>query len=138
MPGSRRPFQYTADGGQLFWMDLDESTYERLEYGFGQTVDGNILTDYKSRLSPSRKFPLEPRYIRCVRQDADGRTVKRKVYVGSTTALVWTAGVVTATLDDGTYTIVQKVGEKGHLPSNIDTGLIDGDVETITTPPPGP
>lgn len=136
MAGSRRNFGYTTDGGVSFYMQLDESVYERPEYGMAQTIASAVYNDLSKRLKPSTKFPIEPRYILCSRTDADGRVVNRKVYVGSVSAIVWGAGITTATLDDGTYTIRAKVGEKRHLPPGFDTGLIDGDVDVEITATP--
>lgn len=133
MPGSRRNFAYTDDGGGKWVVNLDESTYENLLLGFDQDIAGNIYNDLARRLKVSSKTPIALRYMICKRVDGDGRTVVRKVYVGNNGGLAWGNAGTTITLDDGSYFITSKVGEVRTFLPGTDTGLIDGDVDNEIT-----
>jgi len=129
MSGSRRFFGYTDDGGEDRFIQLDESNGESADLGLAQAIANDVYSNYANRISPSRKFPLEPRYILAERADSDGRIVRRRFIVGSVTAPAWGASARTVQVSGETYGITAKVGEVRHLAPSTDTGLIDGDVE---------
>lgn len=129
MPGSRKYFGYFTDDGTEMYMSLDESVAESVSLGFGQSVTNAVAVDPCRRLSPSRKFPVEPRYILAQRVDADGRTVKRRFLVGNTTAPVWGGSPFGVSIDGEDWDITARVGEIRHYIPAADTGLIDGDVD---------
>jgi hypothetical protein len=129
MPGSRRYFGYFDDGGTEFYIQLDEGAGESLALGFAQAVTNAVAVDPCKRILPTNKFPIEPRYILAEREDADGRTVKRRFYVGATTAPAWNGTPFGLTIDGETWNITARAGEVRHYIPFSDTGLIDGDVE---------
>lgn len=137
--GSLRYFQYTADDGRLFGVQLDESTYENGALGFGQAItpnDGN----YSGLLQASGTIPLQMRYFNVKGTDADGRTVSRRVYVGDPTAAAWLdpetfsinlLTVVDANAAQTPFAVSSAIGERRRFTPQTDTGLIDGDVEAV-------
>lgn len=129
MAGSRRFFGYTTDDGTVLAVDQDESNAESASLGFS-SVPGAVAERPELRYKSTSEFPIGLRYILAERNDADGRTVKRKFHVGSTgTGTVWQPQVVVATIGGQTWTITAKVGEVRHYIAFADTGLIDTDVD---------
>jgi len=133
MPGSKRYFAYFDDAAVERFVQLDESNAESTDLGFGQSVTASVFANYGNQIKPSSQRPIEMRYILAQRVDADDRIVRRKFYVGSTTAPVWGATARTATIDGELWSITAKVGEKRYLPPQTDTNLIDGDVDSNVT-----
>lgn len=133
MPGSRRYFAYFDDAGTEYYMQLDESVAESISLGFGVSITQAVAVDPGKRISPSRTFPIEPRYVLAQRTDTDGRTVKRKFYVGATSAPAWSGSPLDVTIDGEDWSITARVGEIRHYIPAQDTGLIDGDVDDNIT-----
>lgn len=133
MAGSRRYVAYFTDDGTEMYMGLDESIAESTALGFGVSITPAVAQDPCKRLSPTRKFPVEPRYVLAERNDADGRTVKRRFYVGATTAAVWGGSPYDVSIDGETWAVTARVGEVRHYIPAKDTGLIDGDVDDNIT-----
>lgn len=142
--GSRKYFQYTSDSGDLYAMNLDESTYETVALGFGQTVDTENA-DYVGVLSATGTRPLSPRYFNVVGTDADNNTVKRRIFVGDADAAAWddpqsfeitlltvSGNVATPTV----FRVTSAIGERRVFIPAIDTGLTDGDRDSNLTAPP--
>lgn len=145
MAGSKRFFTYTDDQSRLWNVELDESTYEQTVLGFGQGVSSVALTQGRRLRPGGRRQPVQMRYVLCSGTDADGRTVSRKVYVGATTAPIWTAFTNSANMPDlpdysdpGTAQFLEDVavtlasGENRTGIPGADTGIIDGDVDNQT------
>lgn len=135
--GSRRYFEYESDEGDTYGMELDESTYETAELGFGQQVDLEAPT-YSGLLASSATRPLAPRYLNLVGTDADGRTVRRRVFVGDPDADAWTDpqsfSITLLTVSGGVATptpfvVSSAIGEQRRYIPRTDTGLTDGDEE---------
>lgn len=135
--GSRRPFEYTADDGQVYAMTLDESTYEIPALGFGQNIDPS-QPEYAGLLAATATRPLSPRYFNLVGTDADGRQVKRRIFVGDNESAAWVnpqtftielLTVVGNTATPTTFTVSSAIGERRQFIAATDTGLIDGDVD---------
>lgn len=129
MTGSRRYFGYVTDDGITLAIDQDESNAESAVLGF-VAIPAAIAGRPELRMRSSAKFPIEPRYIRAERTDADGKTQRRKFQVGSTgPATAWANGTVAVNISGQAWTITAKVGEVRHYIPAKDTGLIDGDVD---------
>lgn len=127
MTGSLRLFGYTDDGGAQRFCKLDESVAESAALGFTQSVSAAIRGDYGNQVFPSKKRPIEMRYVLCVRNASGGGQAKRRFYVGSTSATAWDADTSSITVDGETWQITAKIGEKRYLSPAADTGLQDGD-----------
>lgn len=136
MPGSKRFVAYFTDDAAEKYANLDESVAESTDLGFGVSVTPAVYADPCNWLRAGATFPLEMRYIRAERVDADGRVIRRQFFVGATSAPCWGANINTCTVDGETWAITAKVGEVRHYPPATDTGQIDGDVDTIATPNP--
>lgn len=127
MTGSLRLFGYTDDAGVNRFVKLDESVGESAALGLGQSVAAAVRSDYGNRIFPSRKRPIEARYILCVRNVSGGGQAKRKFIVGSTSAPAWDAETATVTVDGQSWSITAKIGESRYLEPAADTGILDGD-----------
>jgi len=127
--GSRRAFTYTDDNGDEWICKIDETTGESGSLGFGQQPSAAALTANRY-LRMSGKFPIEPRYVLCVQQDGDTIGRRQKFYVGTNTSTAW-GGAKILTVDGVTYEITAKVGEVRHYLPSTDTGLDDGDDDTV-------
>ncbi len=135
MSGSRRYFAYFSDNSDEYAIQLDESVAESTSLGFGQSITQALASNPASRIFPSRKYPLEPRYVLAQRTDGDGRTVRRKFYVGALTAPAWSGAPYGVVVDGQEWDITARVGESRYYVPAEDTGLIDGDVDSNTTSP---
>lgn len=133
MTGSRRYFGYFNDDAVEYYIQLDESVAESTSLGFSQAVTRSVAQDLGRRISPSKTYPLEPRYVLAQRVDGDGRVVKRKFYVGATSAAAWGGSPYEVTIDGETWDITARVGEKRYYIPATDTGQIDGDVDDNIT-----
>lgn len=127
MTGSLRLFTYTDDGGTARFCKLDESVAESAALGFGQSVSNALRSDYGNQVFPSKKRPIEMRYVLAVRNVSGGGQSKRKFYVGSTDATAWDNDTSTITVDGESWSITAKIGESRYLSPAADTGLQDGD-----------
>ena len=136
MAGSKRYLAYFTDDSTEMYAQLDESVAESTALGFGVSITPAVAADPCKRLLPSTKFPIEMRYVLAERVDGDGRTVKRKFYVGSTSAAAWGGSPYGVTIDGETWDITARVGEVRHYIPASDTGLIDGDVDNNITAAP--
>lgn len=145
MAGSKRPFTYTDDQSRLWNVELDESTYEQTELGFGQGVSAVALAAGRKLRATGKRQPVSMRYVIIKGTDQDGITVSRKVYVGATTAAIWTAPNTPANLPDlpdysdpNTSQFLENaavtfvVGERRTSPIGADSGILDGDIEILT------
>jgi hypothetical protein len=118
--GSRKWFVYTTSGGDTFGINMDESN--------GEDVGNQDLgpTDNIPYALPSN---VKPRYA--VYRSADGKT-QRKIIICNNAA---DAGSLPGAIDfaDGsggvvTCSLTQFKGEEYRpIPSDVDTGLDDGD-----------
>lgn len=133
MSGSRRYFAYFDDAGNEWSIQQDESVAESLALGFGQSITAAVAANLQSRLKPSTKIPIQPRYVLAQRTDADGRVVKRRFNVGATSAPIWTGTAATYTVDGEAFAVTARIGEQRFYIPAEDTGLIDGDVDDNIT-----
>lgn len=141
--GSRKWFEYTADDGQRYGMELDESTYTVAGLGFGAQVDVDA-PEYAGILSSSATRPLSPRYFNMKGTDSDGRTVTRRVLVGDNESSAWVnpqgftttlLTVVNGTATPTVFRVSSAIGEQRQFIPNQDTGLIDGDIDNNLVAP---
>lgn len=130
MTGSMRYFGYTTDSGQERYVHLDESNSEIAALGLSTSIPNGVFADERNALRATAKRPLQMRYVLAQRQDADDRTVTRKFWVGSTSALIWQANQNNFSDGTNTWYVTAKIGEQRYLPAPSDTGLIDGDAES--------
>lgn len=129
MAGSRRQFEYTSDNGLGYEVQIDETTGEDANFGFAAVADATIAAGRYLKVSSKR--PIEARYVIGKTQDADGRTKTATRVVGSVTAPIWIGNGGIFVGDDGlNYSVTAKIGEKRLFSPELDTGLIDGDVES--------
>lgn len=136
MVGSRRPFGYVRDNGSQNWMDLDESIYEVAALGMQQVVGPIVASDPSNRIRANGSTGIEPRYISCVAvTGAEAGKARRKFYVGTDSAPVWTTDLTVA-VDGQTWAILSRVGEVTHYPPTVDTDLDDGDLDLVVTANP--
>lgn len=130
MVGSKRYFGYTTDDNVVLAVEIDESNGESGALGFS-SVPAAVAERPELRVKSSSSFPLELRYILAQRTDSDGRTIRRRFYVGSTdAATIWGPQKATAQISGNQWFVTAKVGEKRHYIPFADTGLIDTDVES--------
>lgn len=126
--GSRRWFNYRADDGSDYGVELDESTYETPALGF-TTLSGPVDV-----IQATGTRPFRMRYLNLVR--VDGVTTRRKrVYVGSPTAFATLqSGTAPITIDGIQWGRSSVRGEARKLIPVTDTELIDGDVDDNIDP----
>lgn len=136
MAGSKRYLAYFTDDGTEMYAQLDESAKESVALGFGVSITPAVAADPCRRLLPSTTFPIEMRYVLAERQDVDDRTIRRKFYVGATSAPAWSGSPYGVSIDGETWDITARVGEVRHYIPAKDTGLIDGDVDDNITAAP--
>lgn len=129
MPGSLRNFGYLDDAGVQRYAKLDESVAESAALGLIQNVPAAVLADYGNRVFPSRKRPIEMRYVLCTRAAAGGGQETRRFYVGSVDATAWNAATNQITVDGKAWSITAKIGEKRYLEAAEDTAQLDGDTD---------
>lgn len=121
--GSRRYFQYTADNGSEYAVELDESIAETAALGF------EPLGGQRDVISLNSTRPLRGRYVNLVRV-ADGNTIRAKQYIGSPAAFVDLQSAGSVTIGGETWGISTPVGERRQLVPLTDTEQLDGDVDT--------
>jgi hypothetical protein len=143
--GSRRYFQYTADDGNLYGYELDESTYETAALGFGPLTQSS--PDFRGLQAVGATRPISMRYLNMVGTDTDGREVKRVIYVGDNSSDAWTdpasftinlATTVGGTTTMRPFAVSSAIGEKRRFIPSFDTGLIDSDVDENAASGPAP
>jgi hypothetical protein len=130
MAGSRRYFQYTSDTSVTYAVEIDEENGELASLGFapidtgagGPISQGRIL-----QVSGSR--PLRMRYVNAQAVDGNGDIVRRRFWVGMSTAAAFTNPATTLSLGGLTFSITSRRGEEGQGIPAQDTGLTDGDVD---------
>lgn len=116
MTGSKKFFEYTTDGGDLYGLLADESNTEKIHGS-----DNDLTTNLTYQLPRN----VTPRHA--VYADDEGRILK--IYVMTTTKF---NGLTTSnpsiSHDSRIYRLVRKVPERIRmLPIPNDTGLDDGD-----------
>lgn len=144
--GSKRYFEYTADDGQTYGMNLDESTYENAALGFGQALAVGD-PEYAGLLSATGTRPLAPRYFNMVGTNTEGETVRRRVFVGDNEAAAWVnpqtfsltlLTVVGNTATPTVFLVSSAIGERRQFVPAQDTGQTDGDVDENIEAGPAP
>lgn len=143
MAGSNRFFSYQDDLARTWNCNLDESTYEQIQLGFGQEPSAVASAAGRIARVSSRRAPISLRYALCKGYDQHNVLVERKVYVGNTGAAIWqnpTAAASVPTLRDFSspttaanlrdVKVSSLVGEVRRFIPAGDTGITDGDVET--------
>lgn len=121
--GSRRWFQYTADNGTEYAVELDESIYETAALGFG------VLAGQRDVILSTSTRPVSMRYLNLVRVDGDNMTERAKVFVGTTAAFAALQGTGTIAIDGEAWGISSVRGESRKLVPQTDTEKLDGDVD---------
>lgn len=131
MVGSKRWFQYESDTTLNYAVELDEGNGELTGFDFAPIIagpTGPVANGRVLRVTGTR--PLQMRYVNAVATDADGRTVRRRFYVGTNASDVWLGVVVQWTIDGLTFTVSSYIGEQRVVVPAQDTGRIDGDVDS--------
>lgn len=118
MVGSKKYFEYTADTGSKYAIQLDESNTEALNGSDGDYSD--------SGTSPTISVPrnIRPRYAEYV--SADGNTTRR-CYALSLAALNAAPPTIVDAVSGLTLSLRRKRGERVRVPYGSDTGQQDGD-----------
>lgn len=119
MTGSRRWFGYTTDRDVKLAMSLDESTYEKADFGFNR----NPGSDHQTMIAWSKI--LRPRYVLAFRDD--NPSIRRRLFCGTRQSLENLAKRGHVSLDGRRWSILSYHGEKGLIRSGRDTGQTDGD-----------
>ena len=120
--GSRRWFSYTSDRGTQHAINLDESTYETSALGMGQSPPSP-----RNPIQTKSRIPFRPRYVLAFNKANPLR--KRKLFVGTASALNSLATDGEVTIDGVDYGITGYVGEAGVIVSDKDTAQTDGDLD---------
>lgn len=137
MAGSRVVTSYESDSELDYNVSLDETNVKLS--GFGWTLGANTdATAADRNISPNNSRPISMRYVLIRGQDADNRSVSRKLYVHNPLADVWanprTATFVNVIPDYSTnpsgfltnVKVTALIGEKRYIRAANDTGIIDG------------
>lgn len=125
--GSRRFFEYEADNGLKYGVELDESVYETAALGFGQTIAGGTPA---IQAGQSRPFSL--RKVFGQRKDGND-TIRRSFFVGTRTALDALVQAGTVTVDGNEYSLTNSKGEQVRIIPSKDTAQLDGDEDVVVT-----
>jgi len=137
MAGSKVWVTYESDTTQQWAVMLDETNVKLTGFGFNLGLNATAIAAGRI-LNASKKRPITMRYVLIKGQDADDKTVSRKLYVGTNGATAWinptsidlTDSIPDYSGNDGGYlsdvVITALIGEKRYLPSSNDTGIIDG------------
>jgi hypothetical protein len=126
MTGSRRWFQYEADNGKKYAVELDESTYETNALGF-EAIDASATVGEGRVLQASAKRPLRMRYVMLYRK-VGGDIKRRKVYCGKKGVDVFTGQAQSVEIDGGVaWSILSTIGERRKGVPQKDTAQLDGD-----------
>lgn len=131
MVGSKRWFQYENDAGLKYAVELDESVYESAALGFAAVelaADGPVATGRIIAVTASR--PLQMRQVNGFFNDIDGMKVARTFYVGTVAAFAAIKAAGLVSVSGQTYGLTSAKGEVAKLVPSIDTGIIDGDVDS--------
>lgn len=123
MAGSLRWFGYEDDAGNNFAVQLDESTYESANLGFGAVAAGAIP------ISITCKIPIEARKVNVSRVVND-QTIRACFYVGTPAALATIINSLPQiTVDGVAWNVQSTVGEVHRIIPPTDTEQLDGDVD---------
>lgn len=119
--GSRKWFDYVADDGTTYAVELDESNAESADLGFvAATVNKPVLGQGDRS--------LKMRSLSCVRRDADDKLVRRAFPVGTVAAYNAAIAAGSVTVSGQAYQIsTAKAESSKQAIVGIDTGRIDGD-----------
>lgn len=120
--GSRRWFGYTTDSGVNFAVELDESTYESVNLGFGGVASGAIP------IVATATVPLQMRRVSCSRVLND-ETLRASFYVGTKAAFDTLLASGVLTVDGTAWNISKAFGEVLKIVPPTDTAQLDGDVD---------
>lgn len=128
--GSRRWFQYNGDRGLTYAVQLDESTYENADLGFGGVeagADGPVANGRV--IAATGSLPLAMRYVNLAHVNTDGYTERRTAYVGSLTAPAFNGSISVVTIDGVDWSISSTRGQRTAGVTVTDTEKLDGDVD---------
>lgn len=128
MSGSRRYFEYAADNGLGYMVQLDESNAELAGAGFEQISAATKNSGRFLKVSSTR--PIEMRHLLLVGVDAGNKDVRRKLYVGDAEATLWQGTQTQVTLEGELFAITAYIGEKRFVIPDTDTEQDDGDVDS--------
>ncbi len=121
MSGSLVWRTYTTDAGLATVVFRDESNCEAV---FGTLP---MLTPFTVN-APGLSTLVKPRYVNAVLSTDSNRRKRFIVGLVSTfNAMNAGAQIVEAGAAGGTWNVTSKVGERGRIPSSVDTALTDGD-----------
>jgi len=123
MPGSRRWFGYEADNGDNFAVELDESTYESANLGFGGVGAGATL------ITASSTRPLAMRRVNVLRV-ANNETIRGQFYVGTRDDYDTLLASGVLTVGGTSWQIKRGVGEQREFVPSTDTAQLDGDLDS--------
>lgn len=121
--GSRRWFGYTADNGDDFAVELDESVGESASLGFSVVADGAIV------LSATSTRPLKMRYINAYKV-VDDITIRHRYWVGTVAAFTAIAAAGSATIDGSLWSVSSVIGERRKTVPISDSAQLDGDLDS--------
>lgn len=117
MAGSRSWFNYTADDGTLYAVEMDDDVGALNVAGF---------TPYTGT-APLKLLPQgsRMRYVNAVQTTGTGAGFKsRRIPVGLATAPLYTGTTTTVTLNGFVYAVSSTRGERSRKPKVVNTGLV--------------
>jgi hypothetical protein len=121
--GSRRWFGYTADNGDNFAVELDESIYESVNLAFPGVAAGAIP------IVASSDRPISMRRVTCSRVVND-ETLRASFYVGTRDGYDTLLASGVLTVDGTAWNIQRAFGETRQYIPPTDTAQLDGDVDS--------
>ena len=101
--GERRPFQYVADNGTEYNVELDNSI--AVAVGNDESTDAGL-----DRVSVSGRLPLAPRYINVVATGDDN--IRKRVVIGSATNPLFVGTSSSFTANGVTFSVLSSRGER--------------------------
>lgn len=137
MAGSLIWCQYEDDTTRVWNVRIDETLANIAAFAWDQGASTTAEAAGRQIKASGKRQPVVMRYVIVTGKDADDRTVKRKLFVGTNGATVWinpTSVDFTNTLPDystnpsGFLTdcrVTALIGEKRYLTTPNDTGIID-------------
>lgn len=120
--GSRRWFGYTADNGDNFAVELDESTYESSNLAMPAVTAGAIPINARA------ERPLAMRRVLCLRVLND-ETLRASFYVGTRDGYDTLLASGVLTVGGTAWQIKRGIGEQREFVPTTDTAQLDGDVD---------
>lgn len=120
--GSRRWFGYTADNGDDFAVELDESVYESVNLGMPGVASGAIP------LFATSGRPIAMRKVNCSRV-LNNTTLRASFFIGTRAAYDTLLASGVLTVDGTSWNIKRGVGEQREFVPPTDTAALDGDVD---------